>query len=124
MLAFRGVDGIIDYYDTHETFDRVEFVKCCRDFAYSTHGNVRQYPGTNSIWIMDGASIHRYPEIIHFLRSIGVVPIFLPAYCPFFNPIEFLFGYIKQSFQRQVAVICFRLLRKHFRGLKGECRCS
>ncbi|KAG6942210.1 hypothetical protein JG687_00019193 [Phytophthora cactorum] len=67
----------------HGTFDRVEFFKCCREFAYSTRGNVRQYPGTNSVWILDGASIHRSPEIIHFLRSIG-----------------FLFGYIKRSFQR------------------------
>lgn len=100
VLAFMGVDGIIDYHDTEGTFDRVEFFKCCREFAYSMRGNVRQYPGTNSVWILDGASIHRDPEIIHFLRSIGVVPIFLPAYCPFFNPIEFMFGYIKKSFQR------------------------
>ncbi|KAG6942679.1 hypothetical protein JG687_00018915 [Phytophthora cactorum] len=48
------------------TFDRVEFVQCCRDFAYSTRGMVRQYPGSNSVWILDGASIHRHPEIIHF----------------------------------------------------------
>lgn len=28
------------------------------------------------------------------------MPIFLPAYCPFFNPIEFLFGYVERSFER------------------------
>eukprot|EP00644_Phytophthora_capsici_P000914 jgi/Phyca11/108987/e_gw1.16.119.1 len=71
VLAFMGINGIIDYYDTDGTFDRVNFFKSCRDFAYSTRGNVRQYPGTNSVWILDGASIHRDPEIIHFLRSIG-----------------------------------------------------
>ncbi|OWY94901.1 hypothetical protein PHMEG_00035241 [Phytophthora megakarya] len=81
ILAFAGVNGIIDYYDTG-------------------NGKVRLYPGPNSIWILDGAAIHRHPEIVHFLRSIGIVPIFLPAYCPFFNPIEYLFGYIKKSFQR------------------------
>ncbi|KAG6944723.1 hypothetical protein JG688_00016942 [Phytophthora aleatoria] len=80
------------------TFDRVQFFTCCRDFAYTARGHVRQYPGSNSVWIMDGASIHRDPKIIHFVRSIGIVPIFLPAYCPFVNPIEFMFGYIKQSF--------------------------
>ncbi|GMF29113.1 unnamed protein product [Phytophthora fragariaefolia] len=100
VLAFMGVGGIIDYYDTDGTFDRVEFFKFCREFAYSTRVNVRQYPGTNSVWILDGASIHRDPEIIHFLRRIGVVPIFLSAYCPFLNPIEFMFSYIKQSFKR------------------------
>eukprot|EP00644_Phytophthora_capsici_P012448 jgi/Phyca11/121923/e_gw1.46.357.1 len=100
ILAFIGVHGVIDYFNTEGTFDRVEFVKCCKDFAYSSRGNVRQYPGPNSVWILDGATIHRHPEIVHFLRSIGVVPIFLPAYCPFFNPIEYMFGYIKKAFQR------------------------
>jgi len=100
VLAFMGVNGVIGYYDTQGTFDRVEFVKCCQDFAYSANGSVRQYHGRNSVWILDGASIHRDPDIVHFLRSIGIFPIFLPAYCPFSNPIEFLFGYIKRSFQR------------------------
>ncbi|EGZ20631.1 hypothetical protein PHYSODRAFT_493567 [Phytophthora sojae] len=100
VLAFIGVHGIIDYYDTEGTFDRVKFLESCRLFAYSKRGNVRQYPGSNSVWILDGAAIHRDPEIVHFLRSIGVVPIFLPAYCPFFNPIEYLFGYVKKAFQR------------------------
>lgn len=100
VLAFMCVTGILDYYNCDGTFDRVQFFNYCRDFAYSERGHVRQYPGSNSVWIMDGASIHRDPEIIHFLRSVGIVPIFLPAYCPFFNPIEFMFGYIKQSFKR------------------------
>ncbi|KAG6941455.1 hypothetical protein JG688_00018665 [Phytophthora aleatoria] len=64
------------------TFDRVEFVKCCRSFAFSKRGRV--HPGPNSVWILDGAAIHRHPEIIHFLRRI-----------------EYLFGYVKKQFQRQ-----------------------
>ncbi|GMF39963.1 unnamed protein product [Phytophthora fragariaefolia] len=91
LLTFIGDNGVIDYYNTERTFDRVEFTKCCRDFAYSKLGNVRQYPGPNSVWILDGASIHRHPEIVQFLRSIGVVMIFLPAYCQFYNPIEYFF---------------------------------
>ncbi|EEY60405.1 uncharacterized protein PITG_12822 [Phytophthora infestans T30-4] len=82
MLAFIGVNGIIDYYDTVGTFDRLEFARCCQDFAYSKRASARPYPRTNSVWILDGASIHRHPEIVHYLRSIGIVPIFLPAYCP------------------------------------------
>ncbi|KAE9260786.1 hypothetical protein PR003_g34213 [Phytophthora rubi] len=100
ILAFIGVNGIIDYFNTDGTFDRLEFTKCCQDFVHSHRGHVRLYPGRNSVWILDGAAIHRHPEIVHYLRSVGVVPIFLPAYCPFFNPIEFLFGYVKRSFQR------------------------
>ncbi|KAF0706667.1 hypothetical protein AaE_014003 [Aphanomyces astaci] len=100
ILAFIGVGGIIDYFNTEGTFDRVEFTRCCQDLVYSSRAAVQQYPGRNSVWILDGASIHCHPEIVHYLRSVGVVPIFLPAYCPFFNPIEFLFGYVKKAFQR------------------------
>lgn len=79
LLAFIGVDGLIDCYNTDGTFDRAEFLRCCQSFAYSKQGCVRQYPGKNSVWIMDGASIHRDPEIVYYLRSIGIVVIFLPA---------------------------------------------
>lgn len=27
---------------------------------------------------------------------MAVIPIFLPAYCPFLNPIEFMFGAVKK----------------------------
>jgi transposase len=101
VLAFIGVSGLIDCFDTQSTFDRVKFVKCCQDFAYAKRNHVRQYPGSNSVWILDGASIHKHPEIVHFLRSIGIVPIFLPVYWSFCNPIEFMFGYLKRIFQWQ-----------------------
>ncbi|OWZ06109.1 hypothetical protein PHMEG_00021682 [Phytophthora megakarya] len=55
VLAFIGVSGLIDYFDTHGTFDRVKIFKCCRDFAYSKRGRVRQYSGSHSVWILDGA---------------------------------------------------------------------
>ncbi|KAH9113146.1 hypothetical protein AeMF1_012625 [Aphanomyces euteiches] len=100
VLAFSGVNGIIDYFQTDGTFDRLEFVRCCQSFVHSRTGHVSQYPGRHSIWIVDGAAIHRHPEIVHYLRSVGIVVIYLPAYCPFFNPIEFLFGYVKRAFQR------------------------
>ncbi|KAI9220345.1 hypothetical protein BC828DRAFT_405892 [Blastocladiella britannica] len=35
-----------------------------------------------------------------YLRSIGIVPIFLPAYCPFFNPIEVFFAIVKARMRR------------------------
>ncbi|KAJ8575764.1 hypothetical protein ON010_g3455 [Phytophthora cinnamomi] len=41
----------------------------------------------------------RHPEIIHYRRNVGVDVIFLPMYCPFFDPIEFLFGYVNRSFR-------------------------
>ena len=52
------------------------------------------------MWIMDGAAIHCHPKIVQVLRSLGLVVIFLPAYSPFFNPIEYLFGLIKKKTKR------------------------
>ncbi|EEY63495.1 uncharacterized protein PITG_15845 [Phytophthora infestans T30-4] len=78
----------------------LSFVSCCKDFVYSARGRVNQYPGSNSVWILDGASIHRHPEIIKLPAKCRRGPYFLPAYCPFFNPIEFLFGFVKKAFMR------------------------
>lgn len=81
LLCFIGAGGLLSYYDTEGTFDRAQFVENCDSFARG--GKVQMYPGRNSVWIMDGAAIHTDPEIVHHLRSLGIVPIFLPAYCPF-----------------------------------------
>ncbi|KAG6952808.1 hypothetical protein JG688_00013121 [Phytophthora aleatoria] len=97
-------------------FDRVSFVECCRDFVYSNCGNIRQYPGSNSVWILDGAKIHRQPEIVHYLHSVGVVPMFLPAYCPFFNPIEFMLKLSSATTASRVRGISHHLSWKHFSG--------
>lgn len=94
LLCFINLDGVVDCYETEGTFDRHTFVQYCRRFALD-HSKV--YPGTNSVWILDGASIHRDPNFITYLRSLGIVVIFLPAYCPFFNPIELIFGLLKQE---------------------------
>lgn len=85
---------------TEGTFNRVKFFDCCKKFALNNI-HVQRYPGFHSIWIMDGARIHCDPNIIRYLRSIGIIPIFLPPYCPFFNPVEIAFGLMK------------RFLRKH-----------
>lgn len=62
---------------------------------------VQRYPGFHSVWILDGAKIHCDRHIVKYLRIIGILPIFLPAYCPFFNPLEVVFGLIKKDLQRQ-----------------------
>lgn len=78
LLAFLGVDGlgmVVEYYHTEGTFDK--FVQSCKDFVYSTRSNSRMYPGPRSVWILDGASIHRNAKIIHYLRSV--------VWCQFFS---------------------------------------
>ncbi|XP_062543330.1 uncharacterized protein LOC134210910 [Armigeres subalbatus] len=96
FLCFLGVGGMADSFWTEGTFNRRKFFECCRKFALNNK-EVRKYPGFPSVWILDGARIHCDVNIIRYLRSIGIIPIFLPPYCPFFNPIEILFGLIKRN---------------------------
>ncbi|KAH9095024.1 hypothetical protein LEN26_017977 [Aphanomyces euteiches] len=100
LLCFLDVGGIVETFYTDGTFDRSKFVECCRLHAHSKK-SVKQYPGRGSIWILDGARVHFHPDIVYYLRSLGIIPIFLPAYCPFFNPIEYMFGLMKKSMKRQ-----------------------
>lgn len=94
MLVFLGQNGILDSFKTDGTFTRVKFFECCKEFALG--GLCQKYPGRNSVWILDGAKIHCHPSIIRYLRSLGILPIFLPPYTPFFNPIEIIFGVVKK----------------------------
>lgn len=101
MLAFLGQNGILETFVTEGTFNRLKFFDNCKLFALS--GVCQKYPGRNSVWILDGAKIHCQANIIRYLRSLGIVPIFLPSYTPFFNPIEYVFGYVKKHLKRQSA---------------------
>ena len=98
LLCFVNINGLQEAFMTPGTFTRQVFFKCCRSFALS--GKVSIYPGINSIWIMDGARIHCDKNIIDYLRVLGIIVIFLPAYCPFYNPIEPFFGVAKKRMRR------------------------
>ncbi|POM69254.1 Hypothetical protein PHPALM_14480 [Phytophthora palmivora] len=54
ILPFIGANGIIDYFNTERMFDRLAFSKCCQDLVYAEKEPIHQYPGPDSIWIMDG----------------------------------------------------------------------
>lgn len=98
-LCFLGQTGIVESFETEGTFTRHKFFDCCRKLALSC-GIVENYPGRHSVWIMNGARIHCDKHIILYLRSLGIIPIFLPAYCPFYNPIEIIFGLVKRYLKR------------------------
>ncbi|KAG4068112.1 hypothetical protein HA402_001537 [Bradysia odoriphaga] len=97
LLCFIGVNGMLECFQTEGTFTRLKFVNFCRSFATSVNSKVQQYPGKHSVWIMDGAKIHLDKNFIMYLRSLGIIVVFLPAYCPFFNPIEIVFGLMKRE---------------------------
>lgn len=97
LLCFLGINGIVDCFSTPGTFDRLKFADCCKKFALE---HSRLYPGQNSLWILDGAAIHCDANITIYLRSLGIIPIFLPAYAPFYNPIEIVFGLLKRELKK------------------------
>lgn len=98
LLCFLGQAGLQASYQTEGTFTRKFFFDYLKDFALSN--NVRTYPGRHSVFILDGAKIHCDPSITTYLRSLGIVVIFLPAYCPFYNPIEIMFGLCKRRMKK------------------------
>jgi hypothetical protein len=71
LLCLIGIDGLLDTFSTEGTFDRLKFIGCCKEFALK-NPQVRQYPGANSVWILDGAAIHCDPNIVYYLRSLGI----------------------------------------------------
>lgn len=99
LLCFIGVNGMLNCYETEGTFTRLKFVEFCRQFATDFDSEVQQYPGKHSVWIMDGAKIHLDKNFVIYLRSLGIIVVFLPAYCPFFNPIEIVFGLMKRELE-------------------------
>ena len=94
LLVMINAFGVEEVFMTEGTFSRHKFFNACIDLAES--GKCGMYPGKNSIWIMDGARIHTHPKISLEPRRRGIIPIILPAHCPFFNPIEVLFGWVKR----------------------------
>lgn len=106
LLCFMGVQGVLEVFETDGTFTRAKFIDCCKKFALSTDTPVRQYPGYYSIWVLDGAKIHCHPKIVQYLRSLGIIVVFLPAYCPQYNPIEVLFHQAKQKLKAQYKENC------------------
>lgn len=118
LLCFLGESGIFETFSTEGTFNRLKFFEACKKVALG--GKVQEYPGRLSIWILDGARIHCDKAIIYYLRSLGIFPIFLPPYCPFFNPIELIFGLLKKHLKkiyvendkRELIVVILTALKK------------
>ncbi|DBA00585.1 TPA: hypothetical protein N0F65_007714 [Lagenidium giganteum] len=104
ILASIGAHSTLDLFIADGTFDRAHFIRCCQDFV---HG---PYPWPRSAWVLDGAAVHTHLEVVHYLQSVGVVPLFFPVYCHLMYPIEYLFGFVKQAFQRHIDELANRKL--------------
>lgn len=50
--------------------------------------------------LLDNASIHKTKRVVDAATAKGFVFLFTPPYCPEFNPIELVFGVVKQAFYK------------------------
>lgn len=55
-------------------------------------------PGTTVL--LDNASIHKTKRVAEAASAKGFSLLFTPPYCPEFNPIELVFGVVKQAFYK------------------------
>lgn len=51
--------------------------------------------------MMDNVPIHKTEYIQALVKGRGYVPVFLPPFLPFLNPIEEFWSHMKCNFQRQ-----------------------
>ncbi|POM78101.1 Tc1-mariner class Transposase [Phytophthora palmivora] len=93
ILAACDVNGFVAWRTTRGTFTRLAFN---RAFVESVHLRLNPWPIPRSIVVLDNACIHMYPGLEAAIHSVGAVLLFLPPYCPQFNPIEIMFGQLKR----------------------------
>ncbi|OWZ18126.1 Transposase [Phytophthora megakarya] len=90
---------------TRGTFTRLKFH---RAFVSSVLRHLNHWPFPKSIVVLDNARIHMYSELEAAIHSCSAVLLFLPPYCPLFNPIVVLFGQLKR-WQARHANLAFGL---------------
>ncbi|KAF9302724.1 hypothetical protein BGZ74_004937 [Mortierella antarctica] len=56
---------------------------------------------TGMYLVMDNAAIHKTEYIQALIKGRGYVPVFLPPYSPFLNPIEEFWSEMKRIFRCQ-----------------------
>jgi len=56
--------------------------------------------GSKPMLLMDNAAFHKTNEVIKTCDSMGLRPVFLPPYTPFFQPIEHVFGVLKHHYSK------------------------
>ncbi|KAE9334427.1 hypothetical protein PF008_g13976 [Phytophthora fragariae] len=97
ILAACDVTGFIGWQSTPETFTRLKFH---RAFVKSVLPHLTPWPLPRSIVVIDNARIHMYAELEQAVHACGAILLYLPPYCPQFNPIEVMFGQLKRWLTR------------------------
>ena len=93
MITAMNCNGIVAYKIVAGAANGDSF----RDFVSNLLVPAMQvWPGRNSIVILDGARFHHNAQVHAMIEQAGGHLVFLPPYSPDLNPIELVFGWMKE----------------------------
>ena len=101
-IAAFNYTGFVAWEFTEGTYTRAKFHQI---FCDKILPHLNPYPLPNSILILDNAKIHMYQELEDAISTKGAILIYLPPYCPQFNPIETGFSLVKRWVQKNANII-------------------
>lgn len=102
-IGILTTEGIEDVYITEGSVNGeifLDFVRKCLLPILMPFNGINQ----KSVVILDNASIHHVDCVIETIQSVGALVRFLPPYSPDMNPIEEVFGEMKQYLQANVSL--------------------
>jgi transposase len=104
ILALYGLSGFISHDWKKGAYKAHDFMAA---FETMVVPHLGQYPGPNSILVLDNCTIHHSyeQELVSLVHSVGAEVIFLAPYSPIDNPIEFAFGVMKSYWARHQAYL-------------------
>lgn len=93
-IAIMSCSGILDVHIEHEAVDGESFLSFIERNLLPM---LMPFDGinSNSIVIMDNASIHHVDGVVDMISEVGALVHFLPPYSPDFAPIEECFSKVK-----------------------------
>ena len=121
LLCFAGVTGMLETFMTDGTFTRHKFFECIRSYAQSgKKSHLTPAHGVFGLWTVPGSTVipplpttcpswaSKHVHAVIFCAAVMLMGnhcvrqvIFLPAYAPFFNPIEIFFSAVKAKMRRR-----------------------
>ncbi len=89
--ALNALTGQVDYLDNY-IVGRKQLITCYQQLNH-------RYPDGEHIYVVqDNWSIHRHDDVVAALEQLPrLVPIWLPTYAPWLNPIEKLWRWLRQD---------------------------
>ncbi len=105
LLAMHGFNNLV-YYELIDTTNNGvnEYL-----FLMFLRNALSRIPG-GSVVLLDNARVHRTPGTSLLFESYGITPLFNAPYSPDYNPIELMFGWVKNRIRESSVTTGFKLL--------------